>query len=68
MMWFDSAPHRAVPLGACLGFAKVESVAAGFQWGVRFLSVMILVLGLIVAALLWQSARGLRAPPGSGYT
>jgi hypothetical protein len=40
----------------------------GFQWGLRFLSLMILTLGLTVAALLWQSARGLHAPPGSGYT
>ena len=26
-----------------------------------------LTLGLIVACLLWRSARGLRAPPGAGY-
>jgi hypothetical protein len=50
------------------GFVKVESVAVGFQWGLRFLSVMMLTLGLTLALLLWQAARGLRAPPGAGYT
>jgi MFS family permease len=50
------------------GFAKVESVAAGFQWGLRFLSLMMLALGLAVALLLWHSAKALRAPPGAGYT
>jgi hypothetical protein len=50
------------------GFAKAESVAAGFQWGLRWLSLMMLTLGLPVAVLLWQSARGLRAPPGAGYS
>src|SRR5262249_57083524 len=49
-------------------FATLESNAVGFQRGLRILSLMMLTLGLIVAALLWQSARGLRAPPGSGYT
>ena len=50
------------------GFAKVESVAFGFRWGLRFLSLMMLTLGLPVALLLWQAARALRAPPGAGYT
>jgi MFS family permease len=50
------------------GYATIESVAAGFQWGLRFLSLMILAIGLPVALLLWQAARGLRAPPGAGYT
>jgi hypothetical protein len=50
------------------GFAKVESSAAGFQWGLRWLSVMILTLGLVVALLLWRAARALRAPPGAGYS
>ena len=64
-----SGPELQQETGLVLGgFAKLESIAAGFQWGLRFLSLMILTLGLIVAALLWQSARGLRAPPGSGYT
>jgi MFS family permease len=48
-------------------FATVESVAVGFQWGLRFLSLMMLTLGLPVALLLWRAARGLRAPPGAGY-
>jgi hypothetical protein len=50
------------------GFAKVESVAAGFQWGLRFLSLMMLTLGLPVALLLWRASRALRAPPGAGYS
>jgi hypothetical protein len=25
------------------------------------------MLGLVIALLLWQAARGLRAPPGAGY-
>jgi hypothetical protein len=48
-------------------FATLESDAVGFQWGLRFLSLMMLTLGLVVALLLWRSARGLRAPPGAGY-
>ena len=48
-------------------FAKVESGAVGFQWGLHFFSLMMLGLGLPVALLLWQAARGLRAPPGAGY-
>jgi hypothetical protein len=50
------------------GFATIESIAVGFRWGLRFLSLMMLSLGLVLALLLWQSARGLRAPPGAGYT
>jgi hypothetical protein len=65
----QSGPSLQQETGTVLGgFAKVESVAAGFQWGLRFLSLMMLTLGLPVALLLWQAARGLRAPPGSGYT
>jgi MFS family permease len=50
------------------GFATLESAAYGFRHGLRFLSLTMLTLGLIVATLLWRSARGLRAPPGAGYT
>jgi hypothetical protein len=50
------------------GFAKVESIAVGFQWGLRFFSLMMLTLGLGIALLLWQAARELRAPPGAGYS
>jgi MFS family permease len=50
------------------GYVKVESIAVGFRWGLRFLSLMTLALGLTLALLLWQAARGLRAPPGAGYT
>jgi MFS family permease len=54
--------------GTVLGtFATLESTAVGFQRGLRFLSLMMLTLGLVVALLLWQAARGLRAPPGAGY-
>jgi hypothetical protein len=63
-----SGPALQQETGTVLGgFAKVESVAAGFQWGLRFLSVMMLALGVPVALLLWRAARGLRAPPGAGY-
>jgi hypothetical protein len=55
--------------GIVLGtFATLESVAVGFRWGLRFLSLMILTIGVPVALLAWWSARGLRAPPGAGYT
>ena len=46
----------------------VESVAHGFRSGLRFLSLMMLAIGLTVAILLGRAARALRAPPGSGYT
>jgi hypothetical protein len=49
-------------------FATLESDAVGFQWGLRFLSLMMLILGLPVALLLWRAARDLHAPPGAGYT
>jgi MFS family permease len=49
-------------------FATIESVAHGFQSGLRFLSLMMLFIGLIVAVSLAHAAKGLRAPPGSGYT
>ena len=64
-----SGPDLEQETGTVLGgFAAVESAAWGFRWGLRFLSLMMLALGLPVALLLWRSARGLRAPPGSGYT
>jgi MFS family permease len=64
-----SGPALQHEIGTVLGgFAKVESVAAGFQWGLRWLSLMMLTLGLAVALLLWHAARGLRAPPGAGYS
>ena len=64
-----SGPALRQETGTILGgFAKVESVAAGFQRGLRFLSLMILALGLPVALLLWHAAKGLRAPPGASYT
>jgi MFS family permease len=63
-----SGPDLQQETGTVLGgFAKVESVAVGFQWGLRFLSLMLLTLGLTVALLLWRAARGLRAPPSAGY-
>src|SRR5262245_4155830 len=64
-----SGPALQQEIGTVLGgFAKVESVAAGFQWGLRWLSLMMLTLGLAVALMLWRAARDLRAPPGAGYT
>jgi hypothetical protein len=64
-----SGPALQQETGTVLGgFAKVESAAFGFRWGLRWLSLMMLTLGLPVALVLWQSARGLHAPPGSGYT
>jgi MFS family permease len=63
-----SGPPLQQETGRILGgFAKVESVAYGFRHGLRWLSLMMLTLGLPVALLLWRSARGLRAPPGAGY-
>jgi MFS transporter, DHA2 family, multidrug resistance protein len=54
--------------GRVLGtFAAAESVAHGFRSGLRFLSLMMLVIGTSVAIALAWSARGLRAPPGAGY-
>ena len=41
------------------GFAKLESVAVGFRWGLRFLSLMMLTLGLIVAAAVVARSQGL---------
>src|SRR5262249_16640617 len=49
------------------GFVKVESITVGLQWGLRFLSLMMLILGTTLALLLWQAARGLRGPAGAGY-
>jgi hypothetical protein len=64
-----SGPAVQQETGTVLGtFATVESVAFGFRQGLWFFSVMMLGLGLPVALLLWQAARGLRAPPGAGYT
>src|SRR5260370_40777927 len=64
-----SGPPLQQETGTVLGtFATVESVAFGFRLGLRVLSLTMLALGLIVALLLWQAARGLRAPPGAGYT
>jgi hypothetical protein len=64
-----SGPAVQQETGTVLGtFATVESVAYGFRQGLRFLSLMMLALGLIVALLLWRAARGLQAPPGAGYT
>jgi MFS family permease len=64
-----SGPALQQEVGTVLGgFAKLESVAYGFRHGLRFLSLVMLPLGLAVALLLWQAAKGLRAPPGAGYS
>ena len=63
-----SGPALQQETGTVLGgFAKAESVAVGFQWGLRFLSLMMLGIGVAVAFRLSWVARGLRAPPGAGY-
>jgi len=49
-------------------FVTLESVAHGFRSGLRFLSLMMLIIGLAVAVALAHAAKDLRAPPGSGYT
>jgi hypothetical protein len=49
------------------GFATLESIAHGFQSGLRFLGLMMFCLGVGVAVALGRAARNLRAPPGSGY-
>ena len=57
-----SGPDLEQETGTVLGgFATVESAAWGFRWGLRFLSLMMLALGMPVALVLWWSARGLRA-------
>jgi len=64
-----SGPPLQQETGTVLGtFATVESIAFGFRLGLRFLSLTALALGLIVALLLWQAAKGLHAPPGAGYS
>jgi MFS family permease len=64
-----SGPALQNETGRVLGtFATVESVAVGFQWGLRFMSLMMLTLGLTVALLLRHAARDLHAPPGAGYS
>jgi MFS family permease len=50
------------------GFVTLESIAHGFRSGLRFLSLMMLTIGLAVAVALAHAAKDLRAPPGSGYT
>jgi hypothetical protein len=61
----ESSQMASTVLG---GFVRIEAVAHGIQSGLRFLSLMILTLGLTVALLLWRAARSLHAPPGAGYT
>jgi hypothetical protein len=63
-----SGPGLQQETGRVLGtFAAIESVAHGFRSGLRFLSLMMLLIGLSVAIALAQAATGLRAPPDSGY-
>ena len=50
------------------GFATLEGVAHGVRSGLRFLSVIMLCIGLTVALLLARAGKALRAPAGSGYT
>jgi hypothetical protein len=43
-------------------------LAHGFRSGLRFLSLMMLAIGLTVAILLAKAGKDLRAPTGSGYS
>src|SRR5262249_34696087 len=47
-------------------FVTLESIAHGFRSGLRFLSLLVLVFGLVVGIALAQAAQGLRSPPGCG--
>jgi hypothetical protein len=47
---------------------EASIVLGGFRQGLRFISLMMLGLGLPVALLLWRAAHGLHAPPGAGYS
>ena len=65
----QSGPVLQQETSTVLGeFAAYESIAYGFRHGLRFLSLMMLTLGLAAALLMWRAGRGLRAPPGAGYT
>ena len=60
----QSGPELAQETATVLGgFATVESIAYGFQFGMRFFSLMMLTLGMAAALLLWQGARGLLRYP-----
>src|SRR5262249_26291455 len=64
-----SGPELSQLTSTVLGSqVKSDAVAHGIQSGLRFLSLIILTLGGTVALLLWHSAKGLRAPPGAGYS
>ena len=62
------APLRQLALWGPLGAFLMWALPFGFREGLRYLSLIMLTLGLLAALLLWQGARGLRAPPGAGYT
>ena len=64
---FDFLRVPLTILAAGCSNSSVRSGAAGFQWDLRFLSLMMLTLRLPVA-LLWHAARASRAPPGAGYS
>ena len=62
-------PEASSATAEMLGtFVTRESEALGYRWGFRFLSLVMLVLGLAIAVPLSRSARGLHAPPGAGYS
>ncbi len=65
MSRFDFLAVHLTILAAGCSNPSVRSVVAGFQWGLRFLSLMMLTLDVAVA-LLWRAARALRAPLGAG--
>ena len=62
-------PEASSATAEMLGtFVTRESEALGYRWGFRFLSLVMLVLGLAIAVPLSRAARGLHAPPGAGYS
>ena len=62
-------PEASSATAEMLGtFVTRESEAVGYRWGFRFLSLVMLVLGLAIAVPLSRAARGLHAPPGAGYS
>jgi MFS family permease len=62
-----AGPDQAALTGATLGgFTKSESVASGIQDGLKFLSLVMLGLGLTVTVLLWVSPPSQQLIPDPG--
>lgn len=48
-------------------YVVAESTVRGLRYALQFLSLIMLVFGLVVATLLFGAGRNLHAPPDSGY-